>query len=86
MVMTTGIQVMGSYGAAATTNALFDALLAILPDPDLTTGSGVTSIRTNTSGAVQGIPGFLDEASPTMIAQLRVELLAMRTEAGNVAI
>jgi len=86
MVMTTGIAQMGVYSGAATTNALFDALLAILPNPDLTTGGGVTDIRTNTAGAVQGIPGFLDEASPFMVAQLRVELLAMRTEAGNVAI
>jgi hypothetical protein len=86
MSMTTGIQQMGVYSAAATTNALFDALLAILPDPNLTTGGAVTDIRTSSSGAVQGIPGFLDEASPFMVAQLRVELLAMRTEAGNVAI
>jgi hypothetical protein len=86
MGMTTGIQVMGVYSAAATTNALFDALLAILPDPDLQLPVGVTGVHTSSSGAVQGIPGFLDEASPFSIAQLRVELTAMRTEAGNVAI
>lgn len=82
----TGIQPMGVYTAAVNTNALFDALLAILPDPDLTTGSTITSVRLSSSGAVQGIPGFLDEISPTALAQLRVELLAMRLEAGNVAI
>ena len=86
MVMTTGIRSMIDYSGAATTSALFDLLLAALPNPDLTTGGDVTDIRTNTAGAIQGIPGFLDELSPIAVAQLRVELTAMHTEAGNVAI
>lgn len=63
----TGIIKLGVYGsAAADTN--IDELLALLADPD-----------TDSSSGAQAGGGLLDEMSPAALAQLRVELTAIKT-------
>lgn len=66
--MIDGIKPMVDYAGLATNALRLDAFIAAIPDPD----------TTSTSGAQQGIPGFLDEMSPITAAQLRVELTALK--------
>jgi hypothetical protein len=72
MGATTGIVKLGNYAGAASDSAAVDILLALLPNPD-----AVLSQTTNSSGAIAG-GGLLDEMSPGCLAQLRVELLALK--------
>lgn len=67
--MKDGILSQIDFSTAPTIGGKIDLLLAAIPDPD----------TTSTSGAIQGIAGFLDEMSPITAAELRVELGAMRT-------
>lgn len=67
--MSDGILSQIDYTTAPTVGGKIDLLLAAIPDPD----------TTSTSGAIQGIAGFLDEMSPITAAELRVELGALRT-------
>lgn len=66
--MTDGIDPQLDFTGATTAEDVIDILLAAIPDPD----------TTSTSGAQQGIIGFLDEMSPIAAAQLRVELIAAK--------
>lgn len=77
----TGLVAQGSYSAATDTNTLFDALLSLLADPDASMVGGTGA----TVNAGQGA-NHLDEMSPGALAQLRVELLAMRAKANNSAL
>ena len=63
----TGIVVLGDYAGAATDSAAVDVLLGLLADPDDTSSSGA-----------QAGGGLLDEMSPACLAQLRVELIALK--------
>lgn len=76
MSATTGIVAQLSTSGITTTDALFDALIALIPDPDAAHGSG----------AIQGGEGNLDEMSPAAAAQLRVELAAAKTFANNATV
>lgn len=67
MGATTGITALGNYAGAATDSAAVDILLNLLPNPD----------TTSSSGAIAG-GGLLDEMSPACLAQLRVELTALK--------
>ena len=80
MGATTGLVAQGDYSTPGNTNTLFDRLLALIPDPDTPLSNG--------AGAQQGGAGGgnLDEMSPAAAAQLRVELTAARTAAGNATI
>jgi hypothetical protein len=71
--MKDGIQSQIDFSTAATIGGKIDLLLAAIPDPD----------STSTSGAIQGIAGFLDEMSPITAAELRVEIAALRTSANG---
>lgn len=75
MNATTGLASYADFTGAADTDDIFDALLAIIPDPDAPHGTG----------AVAG-GGFLDEMSPGAAAQIRVELLAAKALAAGVAL
>ena len=70
MGATTGIVALGSY----TPSANIDTLLNLLANPD----------TTSSSGAIAG-GGLLDEMSPAALAQLRVELTAMKGGFAQVA-
>lgn len=63
----TGIVALGDYAGAASDSAAVDILLGLLADPD----------STSSDGAIAG-GGLLDEMSPACLAQLRVELLALK--------
>lgn len=67
--MSDGILSQIDFSTAATIGGKVDLLLAAIPNPD----------TTSTSGAIQGIAGFLDEMSPITAAELRVELTALKT-------
>lgn len=67
--MLDGIQSQIDFTTAATLGGKVALLLAALPNPD----------TTSSSGAGQGIKGWLDEMSPFTCAELRVELLALQT-------
>lgn len=67
MSMTDGIEALIDFATPATVAAKIAALKSAIPDPD----------TTSTSGAIQGIVGFLDQMSPMAAAQLRVELDAL---------
>jgi hypothetical protein len=70
-----GISAIGAYAGDATAGAAIDKLLALIPNPDATHGSGAVA------GGNQGINNtYLDEMSPAAAAQLRVELIAMKAE------
>jgi hypothetical protein len=69
MGATTGIVQLGAYDGTDEEN--IDELLALLPDPD----------TDSSSGAIAG-GGLLDEISPAALAQLRVELLAIKDALG----
>jgi hypothetical protein len=69
MGATTGIVQLGAYDGTDAEN--IDELLALLPDPD----------TDSSSGAIAG-GGLLDEISPAALAQLRVELLAIKDALG----
>jgi hypothetical protein len=74
MSATTGVKAIGNYAGAATDNAAVGILLALIPNPDATPGSGAIADSSN-----QGVNNtFLDEMSPACAAQLRVELLALQ--------
>jgi hypothetical protein len=66
-----GIVKLGTYDGA-TADANIDRLLALLPNPN-----AVLDQVVNSSGAIAG-GGLLDEISPAALAQLRVELQAMK--------
>lgn len=68
MGATTGIVAIGNYAGAANDAAAVDILLNLLPNGD----------STSSSGAIQGGIGMLDEISPAALAQLRVELTALK--------
>jgi hypothetical protein len=70
----TGIVARGNYAGAANDQAAVDILLGLLPNPDATFNVGDT---------IQSQPGFLDEMSPACLAQLRVELTALRAAVGT---
>lgn len=61
-----GIQPLADY-TGGTGAQKIDKLLALLPNPD----------SKSSSGAIAG-GGFLDEISPAAVAQIRVELTAMK--------
>lgn len=67
----TGIVKLGTY-ASASSDANIDELLALLADPDSTSSSGAIAHG-----------GLLDEMSPAALAQLRVELAAIKTASGG---
>ncbi len=67
--MSDGILSQIDYTTAPTVGGKIDLLLAAIPNPD----------TTSTSGAIQGIAGFLDEMSPITAAELRVEITALKT-------
>jgi hypothetical protein len=67
----TGIVKLGVYASASVDDNI-DELLALLADPD----------STSTSGAIAG-GGLLDEMSPAALAQLRVELNAIKSSTGS---
>ena len=76
MGATTGVQQLGTYSAAGATSGVLtqaqanvDALLALIPNPDVAPAQAGGA---GTSGT------FLDEMSPPAAAQLRVELLALK--------
>ncbi len=72
MGATTGIVALGDYaGNDATAGDAIDVLLALLADPD----------TESSSGAIAG-GGLLDEMSPAALAQLRVELTALKAAVG----
>ena len=66
MGMLTGIVALGNYAGAANDSAAVDVLLNLLPDPD------ANPPRERAGG------GLLDEISPPALAQLRVELTALK--------
>lgn len=66
MGATTGIVKLGTY--AGTTDDNIDELLGLLADPD-----------TDSSSGAQAGGGLLDEMSPAALAQLRVELEAIKS-------
>lgn len=68
MAATTGFVAVGNYAGAASDSAAVDILLNLLPNPD----------TSSSSGAIQGSFHFLDEMSPACLAQLRVELIALK--------
>lgn len=75
MAYATGIvsQLDALFVAAASDPARVQVMIDALPDPD----------TTSSSGAIQGggsVPmiGFFDEMSPFAVAQLRVELAALK--------
>lgn len=78
MSVTDGIVAQGDTTGITNTNALFDMLIALIPNPDAPHGSG----------AIQGGAGGgnLDEMSPAAAAQLRVELTAAKTFANNATV
>lgn len=67
MGATTGIVKLGTYASASADDNI-DELLALLADPD----------TDSSTGAIAG-GGLLDEMSPAALAQLRVELEAIKT-------
>jgi len=67
MGATTGVVALGDYTGSATAGAGIDKLVALLANPD----------STSSSGAIAG-GGLLDEMSPACLAQLRVELAALK--------
>lgn len=66
--MKDGIVPQLDFSEATTAEDVIDVIIAAIPDPD----------TTSTSGAQQGIIGFLDEMSPLTAAQLIVELEAAK--------
>jgi len=66
MPATQGMQPLGVY--ATNDSTAVNTLLALIPDPD----------SSNSSGATAG-GSLLDQMSPGCAAQLRVELIALRT-------
>lgn len=73
MAAITGVQQLGVYTNAVALGSVLtiaqaniDALIALIPDPD--------------TAPAQGGGGFLDEMSPGVAAQLRVELAAVRAK------
>lgn len=72
---TDGLVTVADLSGASTTDDVFDALLAILPNPDAAHGDG----------AVAG-GGFLDEMSPGAAAALRAELLEAKDVCDNASI
>ena len=66
-MMTDGIQALIDFATPTTVAGKLDALKDAIPNPD----------STSTSGAIQGIIGFLDQMSPMAAAQLRVEIDAL---------
>lgn len=66
MGATTGIVALGTYGSDSVDENI-DELLALLADPDSDSSSGA-----------QAGGGLLDEMSPAALAQLRVELEAIK--------
>lgn len=79
MGATTGLVANGAYAAAATNKACVDVLLALIPDPDAPPGTGPAGAAGN-----KALHSYLDEISPAAIAELRVELLAMKDAIENV--
>lgn len=71
MGATSGIAAMGNYAGAANDAAAVNILLAMIPDPDSTSTSGAQGGNGNAGS-------MLDEMSPVVAAQLRVELIALR--------
>lgn len=63
----TGIVALGDYATPVSNDLKVDVLLDLLADPD----------STSSSGAIAG-GGLLDEMSPPAVAQLRVELTALK--------
>lgn len=84
MSMLIGLVARQNYAGAANDQAAVDLLINMLPNPD-----AVLAQSTNSSGAIvngpSGIPhgGLLDQMSPTCLAQLRVELAALRAAIGT---
>ena len=72
MSATTGIVKLGTYTGHSTASPAIDVLLNLLANPD----------STSSSGAIAG-GGLLDEMSPAAVAQLRVELEAMKAAIGT---
>lgn len=78
MGATSGVQPIETYDAA-TNKTKVDQLIALIPDPDAAHGTGAVA------GGDQGqLNTYLDEMSPGAAAQLRVELLALKTAIVNV--
>jgi hypothetical protein len=67
MGATTGIQAIADFTGMTDTDAMFDALIALIPDPD-----------TRESPSPRESGSMLDEMSPMAAAQLRVELEAAK--------
>lgn len=70
MAAITGITAMGNYAGAANDGAAVDLLINMIPNPDTTSTSGAQAGGTAAT--------LLDEMSPIVAAQLRVELAALR--------
>ena len=70
MSMTDGIEALVDFATPTTIAGKLDALKAAIPNPD----------TTSTSGATQGIVGFLDQMSPMAAAQLRVEIESLKDD------
>lgn len=66
----TGFAVMGNYAGAANDAAAVQILIDMIPNPDSTSTSGAQAGGTAAT--------MLDEMSPTVAAQLRVELAALK--------
>lgn len=73
MGATTGIQKIGDYATPSGDPAKVQALLDLVPNPDVPAGTGAVA------GGSQGINNsYLDQMSPGCAAQLRVELAALK--------
>ena len=74
-----GVGVIGDYATPATDADKVQALLDLIPNPDAPHGTGAVA------GGNQGIVNtYLDEMSPGAAAQLRSELLALKSEVAAV--
>ena len=74
-----GVGVIGDYATPATYADKVQALLDLIPNPDAPHGTGAVA------GGNQGIVNtYLDEMSPGAAAQLRSELLALKSEVAAV--
>ena len=76
---TAGLQTSTLIEDATDTDELFDALLALIPNPDAAHGTGAMANPPRGSN-------HLDEMSPGAAAQLRAELLAAKTFANGATV
>ena len=73
MGMTTGVQPIVNYATPVGDPAKVQALLDLIPDPATTSSSGAVA-----GGANGTLNTYLDEMSAMCMAQLRVELIALK--------